>query len=234
MTDTAAAGGLAGMPARGLAAAIAEAGRIEVPSANPAEAVVVHAAQASRWTEGSYDVWHLTGGVRIEQQATEATGHEAVVWIEQESAAEIDGGESEGPRPRSMLVRMAGNVRVQSAAADAESTSSIRGDRWTGRFWTLRDPRLEFDSVVPASGTPPIYEAPAEGAVQTVAGIDAANPKDDSAADGTGEDVRQAQFSEFAGQAAPPREHALAAARAVLALLRHLLVARPRGLSGLS
>ena len=203
MTDTAAAGALAGMPARGLAAAIAEAGRIEVPATNPAEPLVIHAAQASRWTEGSYDVWHLTGGVRIEQQGTEATGHEAVVWIEQESAAEIDDQESEGPRPRSMLVRMAGDVRVQSAGSSPEATSTIRGDRWTGRFWTLRDPRLDFDSVVPASGTPLVYEAPAEGAVQPVAGIDAASVKDDSADGAEGDGLQQAQFSEFAGPAAP-------------------------------
>jgi len=67
MTPEASAGALAGVPARGLAAAIAEAGRIEVPSADPSEPVTVAATQAARWTEGAYDVWHLTGGVGIVQ-----------------------------------------------------------------------------------------------------------------------------------------------------------------------
>ena len=78
------AGTLATLPARGLAAAISEAGRIEVPAVDPGEPLVVRATQAARWTEGSYDVWHLTGGVRITQGSTEAAAHEAVVWIEQD------------------------------------------------------------------------------------------------------------------------------------------------------
>ena len=80
---TAPAGSLAELPVRGLAAAIAEAGRIEVPAANPRELLSIEATQASRWTEGSYDVWHLTGGVTIRQGQTEAEANEAVVWIEQ-------------------------------------------------------------------------------------------------------------------------------------------------------
>jgi secreted PhoX family phosphatase len=67
VTPEASAGALAALPARGLAAAIAEAGRIEVPSMNPAEPLAIKATQAARWSEGVYDVWHLTGGVRIAQ-----------------------------------------------------------------------------------------------------------------------------------------------------------------------
>ena len=168
--DTAAAGALASLPARGLAAAIAEAGRIEVPAVDPTEAITISAAQASRWTEGSYDVWHLTGGVKIVQGAVEAGAHEAVVWIEQDSgqlAPVNDGDEenSQGPAPRSLLVRMAGNVQVRAGGTEPGATAStVRGERWSGRFWTIRDPRLDFPSVVPATGMPPIYDAPAEGA----------------------------------------------------------------------
>ncbi|NDC63083.1 MAG: hypothetical protein EBZ59_03660 [Planctomycetia bacterium] len=212
-------GVLAALPARGLAAAIAEAGRIEVPSVDPRERISIRAGQASRWTEGSYDVWHLTGGVRIEQGATEASAHEAVIWIEQEPAtsragAEADPGEDRGvvpadgrsdadavaedshPPVRGLLVRMAGDVTVLSTlgpgGGEPAARSSVRGPRWTGRFWTLRDPTLEFASVVPPSGTPPIYEAPPEPA---------------AAGDGADENqagIRQAQFSEFGAPAPPP------------------------------
>jgi hypothetical protein len=159
------AGALAALPARGLAAAIAEAGRIEVPSVDPSEPLTVKATQAARWTEGAYDVWHLTGGVRIVQGTTEATGHEAVVWIEQDSGAAVEDGDGgTQPRVRSVLARMAGDVRVRSVAnaATDEPAASVRGPRWSGRFWTLRDPKLDFASVVTATGMPPVYQQPAD------------------------------------------------------------------------
>ena len=147
ITPEASAGALAALPARGLAAAIADAGRIEVPSTDPSEPLAVSATQASRWTEGGYDVWHLTGGVRITQGSTEAAAHEAVVWIEQPTDEAAADGEPSEPRVRSMLVRMAGNVTVTTSAGE-DAAGTVRGPRWAGRFWTLRDPRLDFASVV--------------------------------------------------------------------------------------
>ena len=192
----ASAGALAELPALGLAAAIAEAGRVEVPAVDPAEAITIEATQAARWTEGAYDVWHLTGGVTIVQGSTKATAHEAVVWIEQaafdESAAE--------PRVRGMLVRMAGNVRVKSAAADSDATSKMRGPDWAGRFWFLREPVLDFASVVPTAGPPPRYEAPASAADKPL-------PADED------RPIRQAQFAEFGGAAVPQVDPAAAARR---------------------
>ena len=194
--DGASAGALAALPARGLAAAIAEAGRIEVPSVDPGEPISVAAAQAARWTEGSYDVWHLTGGVRIAQGGTEATAHEAVVWIEQDPGViETDDDEpSAAPPLRGILVRMAGNVQVRSAAAEGSeaAASSVRGPRWAGRFWTLRDPTLDFKSVVPATGTPPVYEEPAE----PIPLVAATEPVDSP--------IEKTQYSEFGAPAAPP------------------------------
>jgi lipopolysaccharide export system protein LptA len=193
----ASAGALAELPARGLAAAIAEAGRIEVPAADPAEQVAIKATQAARWTEGGYDVWHLTGGVRIVQGDTEATAHEAVAWIEQAT----DGDAFSPPPVRSMLVRMAGNVQVRTRGEGGEDAAgTVRGPRWTGRFWYLRDPTLNFASVVPSAGTPPLYEEPASG---------------DAAAATADEDapIQQAQFAEFGGAAIPQVNSAATARR---------------------
>ncbi len=194
----ASAGALATLPARGLAAAIAEAGRIEVPAVEPSERLVIEATQAARWTEGDYDVWHLTGGVRIVQGGTEATAHEAVAWIERAGTPEpvVES------QPRSALVRMAGDVRVKSREAAA---ASVRGERWTGRFWHLHDPTLDFASVVPSAGTPSLYEAPALGSPTIVTGEDAP--------------IRQTQFSEF-GAPAPPPVNAAATARRLRAFPR--------------
>ncbi|NBW97166.1 MAG: hypothetical protein EBR28_10660 [Planctomycetia bacterium] len=202
--DVASAGALAALPARGLAAAVAEAGRIEVPGVDPGERLTVRAAQASRWTEGSYDVWHLTGGVVISQGDTEARSHEAVVWVEQaadEPAA--DDTADVGPQPRGLLVRMAGSVVVTSTPdAGGGASSSVRGARWTGRFWTYRDPDLDFASVVPATGTPAIYEAPAEPAAPAPANAILLTAATESATGGV-PGVERAQFSEFGAPAAP-------------------------------
>jgi hypothetical protein len=178
------AGALAELPARGLAAAIAEAGRIEVPAVDPAERITITATQAARWTEGDYEVWHLTGGATIEQGGTRAHAHEAVVWIDRAPGDES----SSEPHVRSMLVRMAGDVRVTSQTADKAGASSVRGPRWAGRFWYLRDPTLDFASVVPSAGPPPLYEA-----APTVA-----------AAAGDDPPIQQTQFSEFGAPLTPP------------------------------
>ncbi len=212
----ASAGALAELPARGLAAAIAEAGRIEVPAADPAEPLAVKATQASRWTEGSYDVWHLTGGVTIVQGSTEATAHEAVVWVEQSRAAddEVDDGQA-GPRVRSMLVRMAGDVSVTSRSGGGDEPATVRGPRWAGRFWTLRDPNLDFASVVSPAGRPPIYEEPAEprvaGAERSGSAVRRAGLEESP--------IEQAQFSEF-GSPAAPQVSATATARRLRAFPR--------------
>jgi hypothetical protein len=154
------AGVLASLPARGLAAAIAEAGQIEVPAVDPAERLTIQAGQASRWTEGSYDVWHLTAGATITQGSTTATAHEAVIWVEQQPLPSAESEATATPPVRSVLVRMAGNVKV--AAGEAAATA-IRGPSWAGRFWTFRDPVLDFTSVVPAPGTPVQYDGAVAG-----------------------------------------------------------------------
>jgi lipopolysaccharide export system protein LptA len=173
------AGQLATLPARGLAAAVAEAGRIEVPAVDPGEPLAIEATQAARWTEGAYDVWHLTGGVTITQGDTVATAHEAVVWIEQAADTTAD----VPPSVRGVLARMAGDVQVRSGDAGG---STVRGPHWAGRFWIVRDPRLDFTSVAPESGGAPVYDPPAAAATDPAEGV-----------------IQQTQFSEFGAPVTP-------------------------------
>ena len=192
-SDSATAGALAALPARGLAAAITEAGRIEVPSADPSEALSIRATQAARWTEGAYDVWHLTGGVRIAQGSTAVSAHEAVVWIEQGPSSEVAVDSAAVPPIRTIVVRMAGDVHLQSGG---DASAQVRGPRWAGRFWITRDPTLDFTSVVPAAGTPPVYDAPADVLLLPAVG--------DTAADAPAENpIEQTQYSEFGAAPAP-------------------------------
>ena len=126
-TDT--SGVLADLPARGLVAAIAEAGQIEVPATNPSETLGISATQASRWTEGSYDVWHLTGGIEIHQGLTTVESHEAVIWIEQQPVHEEMSEGNAIPPVRTVLVRMAGNVVVQSfSESDNAQAATIQSE----------------------------------------------------------------------------------------------------------
>jgi hypothetical protein len=213
MVPGASAGRLALLPARGLAATIAEAGRIEVPAVDPAERLGIKATQAAQWTEGAYDVWHLTGGVRIAQGTTEATAHEAVVWIEQEAVPDEAADQSEPtPRVRGVLVRMAGNVRVGTTAGDGSATepndapaATVRGEDWAGRFWTVRDPTLDFASVVASPGAPPVYDGPSD--VVQAAYEEPAGP------------IEPAQFSEF-GAPMVPQVNAAASTRRLRAFPR--------------
>ena len=123
------AGALAELPARGLAAAISEAGRIEVPTSDPHQTMVIHATQASRWTEGAYDVWHLTGGATVTQGETQASAYEAVLWVEQEH--EHDSRPSANDQSiRTVVVRMAGDVKLQCGG---DANAQVRGSRWAGR-----------------------------------------------------------------------------------------------------
>jgi lipopolysaccharide export system protein LptA len=201
----ASAGTLAALPARGLAAAIAEAGRIEVPAVDPRQPLVVRATQAARWTEGAYDVWHLTGGVTIRQGATEATAHEAVVWIDRDSAA---AGADGTPLPRSMLARLAGDVKVRTRD---DASATVRGPTWAGRFWMLDEPTLDFASVAAGAAPPPVYEAPAEAGDAGVVPVAATEP---------GADVEKAQFSEFGAPAMPQVAPAAPPARRLRAFPR--------------
>jgi hypothetical protein len=206
-SDTATAGALAALPARGLAAALAEAGRIEVPSADPSESLSIRATQASRWTEGAYDVWHLTGGVRIVQGTTDVAAHEAVVWIEQGQAPETATASAAVPLIRTLVVRMAGDVHLQSGG---DTTSQLRGPRWAGRFWVVRDPVLDFTSVVPATGMPPVYDAPAD--VLRLPTVDGTVTSAESP-------IEQTQYSEF-GAAPVPQVAVAAPARRLRAFPR--------------
>ena len=179
-TDT--TGVLAGLPARGLVAAIAEAGQIEVPATNPQELLSIAATQASRWTEGSYDVWHLTGGVEIYQGLTSVESREAVIWIEQQPVHEETSEGIASPPVRTVLVRMAGNVVVQaslSSESDSAQAATIHSDRWSGRFGIIRDPKLEFKSVVSPGIKPVIYEAPAHASTTSPSSVELASAEEE-------------------------------------------------------
>jgi len=139
-------------------------------------------------------VWHLTGGVELSQGLTAVDVHEAVIWIEQQPEGEETREGVEAPTVRTVLVRMAGGVEVRrsvSSAVDGEQVATIRSDRWSGRFAIIRDPKLDFKSVVASGSRPAVYEAPANitpmpsSEIKLVSGEEVIN------------EVEPAQFAEF-------------------------------------
>ena len=216
-TDT--SGVLADLPARGLVAAIAEAGQIEVPATNPSETLGISATQASRWTEGSYDVWHLTGGVEIHQGLTTVESHEAVIWIEQQPVHEEMSEGNAIPPVRTVLVRMAGNVVVQSfSESDNAQAATIQSDRWSGRFGIIRDPKLEFKSIVPSGTKPAIYEAPAHASMTTSSSVELVSNEEEI--ERGVESVQFAEFGEANGGAIIPSNQPIVAGRRLRAFPR--------------
>jgi len=147
--------------------------------------------------------------MRITQGATEVSAHEAVVWIEKAAAPELATDSAAVPSVRTIVVRMAGDVHLQSGG---EATSQLRGPRWAGRFWITRDPALDFASVVPAAGTPPVYDAPSDVLLLPAVDGTVTEGPDESP-------IEKAQYSEF-GAAAVPQVTVAAPARRLRAFPR--------------
>ncbi|MHB8897742.1 MAG: LPS-assembly protein LptD [Thermoguttaceae bacterium] len=71
--------------------------QIQLPQPDPADAIRIEAPQASRWTEGSYEVLLLDQGCRIVQGNYSAQCGAALLWIDQTgTAGPIDLGPPQG------------------------------------------------------------------------------------------------------------------------------------------
>ena len=94
---------------------------------------------------------------------------------------------------RTVVVRMAGDVKLQCGG---DANAQVRGSRWAGRFWIVEDPELDFASVVPASGKPAVYDAPADVEfLPTVSNESAQQPVE--------QPIEQTQYSEFGAGPVP-------------------------------
>jgi hypothetical protein len=60
----------------------ASADDIQVAASTTHQPITIAADSCTRWREGVYDVWHLTGNVYLNQGLTYARGPEAVLWID--------------------------------------------------------------------------------------------------------------------------------------------------------
>ena len=89
--------------------------------------------------------------------------------------------------------------RSLSSEPDGAQAATIRSDRWSGRFGIIRDPNLEFKSVVSSGIKPAIYEAPANISIAPSSPVELVSAEEE-VEPGVASGVEPAQFAEF-GQA---------------------------------
>jgi len=78
--------------------------QIELPASDPHERIVITADSGNRWQQGAYEVWLLRGNCLISQGLTYTRSQDAVLWIEQGTAA--------GDHPNKIIAYLEGGVTV--------------------------------------------------------------------------------------------------------------------------
>lgn len=121
---------------------------IRLPEVDPSLPIRVSASTASRWTQGSYEVWVLEGGCEITQGVSKVKGQEAVLWVDRNSPM------AEGKNKIIVYVE-----RVEVSRTDGDATAKAKDEKWFERLHTTGP--IEFDvpqvQGVPAS-KPAIYD----------------------------------------------------------------------------
>ena len=151
--------------------------RIDLPSTDATQPIVVAADSANCWTRGAYEVWAMRGNCAIEQGRDIVRGREAVVWLRH-------GDPTEGRRSL-VIVYMEGDVVLD--VAQKGPPARLTDQSWLGRWETVGNVQVRVPEVHGApEPLPPIY-------ARAVAARDG----------GIVTGVRQAQYTEPTGPAAP-------------------------------
>jgi len=168
--------------------------QVELPEFPSDQPIVISAESANHWQEGTYEVWLLEGGCRIDQGACYARSRQAVLWIDHAGPQER--------RPSRVIAYLEGDVEV---IADGQHRAPRLTDQtWIGRLHTDRavemhaarvgaEPRVQSPVyqralVVFDPGTP--YRVRQAQFVQPAAAVPAVSPA--------------APAASLAGEAPPP------------------------------
>ncbi|MBA3481225.1 MAG: hypothetical protein H0T51_05360, partial [Pirellulales bacterium] len=172
---------------------IAKADDIQVAASTTHQPITIAADSCTRWREGVYDVWHLSGNVYLNQGLTYARGPEAVLWIDSRPLEEqptkviayFEAGDGE---------RVAVDFRRTGDQSTGEGVlGQQRGSNWFQRMETTSPLKWKVPEAGPtAAERPAIYNR----------GLEQFNPD-------RRRQLLLAQYTEFApspagGQALPP------------------------------
>lgn len=129
-------------------------GEVEPPLADIQAPIRITADQASRWREGAYDVWLLSGGCEIRQGEVVATSREAVLWVDQ--------GDPATKAPNKIIAYLERDVVIDFAHGRApheithRRAQTITDKTWLGRFHTTAGIDFDFpvEKQLPATEPP--------------------------------------------------------------------------------
>jgi hypothetical protein len=151
--------------------------QVEPPRPDPSEAITIGADRASRWEQGAYEVWILSGHCYVNQGAIATRANEAVLWIKR-------GGDLR-QRQDLVIAYLEGNVAIDYQRAGFPY--HLNDKSWLGEFFSsaplvIKTPKPEGE---PAT-KPAVYQ-------------NALAKRDPF----TNRSIRRTQFSRFDGTAPP-------------------------------
>ena len=170
---------------------------IHLPTIPTEAAVSIEATEASRWQQGAYTVWHLSGNVQLGQGKIAWHGTEAIVWVEQPASFD---------QPTKLIVYLEGTaeqpVKIELLASEESSSPIARQQtpQWFGRLYTMagvdwQTPEPETTSV----DKPQLFTRALARFAQEAPGLDETPRRD--------EKVKPAQFAApFLDSTAPTPE----------------------------
>lgn len=119
--------------------------QIEPPIADQRATIHVTAEEANQWTQGAYEVWHLRGGVEIQQANALAKAREAVLWI--------DRAEQQSGLPDKVIAYLEEDVSVEYQhgksphAVTRRAAQTVVDKTWFGRFYTTAGIEMHLPAV---------------------------------------------------------------------------------------
>jgi lipopolysaccharide export system protein LptA len=137
--------------------------QISFPRPDVDQSISVSSSRITRWRQGEYEILHLTGGVKIQQQPINASADEAIIWVETPT-------ESAGKEHKVIVyLEKAVVIDLDREGPDHTSTGAssdrIVDEKWLGRFFTRGT--VDLDQVTESLGNdlPPAIFARAQAAL---------------------------------------------------------------------
>jgi len=137
--------------------------QVSFPRPDLSSSISVNSDQVTRWKVGQYEVLHLLGNIRIQQQQVTASANEAILWVETP--------DDSPDRQYKIIAYLEGQVVIdlkrEGAAHDATGASSDRivDEVWLGRFFTGGTVDLN-QTAQPLETEPPAIFARAQAALE--------------------------------------------------------------------
>lgn len=121
--------------------------------------ITVSAGKATRWRVGHYEVVHLVGDVRIQQQQLVGSSNEAILWVEaptDDFASQAD----QSKREYKIIAYLENQVVIELPRSDSKigATDRIVDEVWMGRLFTQATVDLNLEAGLLVGEPPPIFK----------------------------------------------------------------------------